>query len=91
MTQIYWPGEAGQRYRLQAFSTPDGAQPALDTVLGGWPAPAPGTFAFKCKTRPGLNSIFSPSRSVQIRPLVRDGSRNAISTGTGLGLEHPAY
>lgn len=95
--QIFWPGEAGQRYRLQAFATADGTQPALDTLLTEpqWTASGlpPGTWHVRIQVQDpsGLHSAFSPPRSVQVRPLVRDSAGNALSTGTGLGVEHPSY
>ena len=36
----------------------------------------------------GLLSRFSPTRSVQMLPLVQDGSGNTVGTGSGLGLLH---
>lgn len=95
--QIFWPGEPGQRFRLQAFATPDATTPALDTLLNEsqWTAAGlpSGTWHIRIQVQDpsGLHSAFSPPRSVQILPLVRDGSGQAISTGTGQGLQHPPY
>ncbi len=93
MSTIHWPGEPGQRYRLQAFATPDGTEPALDTLLeqprwtaAGLPA---GTWHVRIQVQDpsGLSSAFSPPRSVQVRDLVQDGSGQPVQSGTGLGIE----
>ena len=95
VSTIHWPGEPGQRYRLQAFATADGTQPALDTVLdeprwtaAGLPA---GTWHIRIQVQDpsGLSSAFSPPRSVQVLALVHDSAGNPISSGTGLGIEAP--
>lgn len=95
MSTIYWPGEAGQRFRLQALASPDSSAPALDTVLdtpqwtaSGLPA---GTWHVRIQVQDpsGLHSAFSPPRSVQVRALVHDGFGHPVSSGTGLGIEHP--
>lgn len=94
---IYWPGEPGQRYRLQVLDVPQAAQPTLDTVLtqAQWTASGlpPGTWYVRIQVQDpsGLHSAFSPPRSVQIRPLVRDSAGQPLTTGTGLGVEHPSY
>lgn len=96
LSTIHWPAEEGQRFRLQAFASTDSSgQPALDTVLteprwtaAGLPA---GTWHVRIQVQDpsGLNSAFSPLRSVQVLSLVRDGSGAPVSSGTGLGIEHP--
>lgn len=95
VSSIHWPGEPGQRFRLQAFDQPDGTTPALDTLLDApqWQAaglPA-GTWHVRIQVQDpnGLTSAFSPPRSVRILPLVRDGSGAPVQSGTGLGVEHP--
>ena len=95
ITTIHWKAEPGQRFRLQAFATPDGTAPALDAVLDApqWTAaglPA-GTWHVRIQVQDpsGLHSAFSPPRSVQVLSLVQDGSGQAVGTGFGLGLEHP--
>lgn len=92
---IHWPAEPGQRFRLQAFATPDGSTPALDTLLDTphWTAtglPA-GTWYIRIQVQDpsGLHSAFSPPRSVQVLSLVSDSSGQPVSTGSGMGLEHP--
>lgn len=95
ISTIHWPAEAGQRFRLQAFSSTDSSsQPALDTVLEHphWTAadlPA-GTWHIRIQVQDpsGLHSAFSPLRSVQVLPLVRDGFGAPVSSGTGLGITH---
>lgn len=95
VSTIHWPGEPGQRYRLQAFTTADGTQPTLDTVLDEprWTAAGlpPGTWHIRIQVQDpsGLRSAFSPPRSVQVLALVHDSAGNPISSGTGLGLEAP--
>ena len=95
VTRIHWAAEPGQRFRLQAFATPDGTTPALDTVLdaptwtvAGLPA---GTWHVRLQIQDpsGLHSAFSPPRAVRVLPLVTDGHGQPIGTGFGLGLEHP--
>lgn len=80
MSTLHWPAEEGQRFRLQAFATPDGTVPALDIQLDEphWTAtglPA-GIWHVRIQAQDpsGLNSAFSPARSVQI---------------LSLGVEHP--
>ena len=95
ISTLHWPAEAGQRFRLQAFaSTDSNSQPALDTVLEHphWTAadlPA-GTWHIRIQVQDpsGLHSAFSPLRSVQVLPLVRDGFGAPVSSGTGLGITH---
>lgn len=91
---IHWQGEAGQRFRLQAFPSADSTEPTLDTMLAEprWTAtglPA-GTWFIRIQVQDpsGLSSAFSPARSVQVLELVQDGFGNPISTSTGLGVEH---
>ncbi len=91
-TTIFWQGEPGQRYRLQALAAPD-AQPALDQWLeqpqwtaAGLPA-GPWLVRIQVQDGNGLLSSFSPPRQVTILPLVVDGLGQPIGTGTGLGLE----
>lgn len=95
ISTLYWPGEAGQRFRLQALASPDSTTPALDTVLetpqwtaAGLPA---GTWHVRIQVQDpsGLNSAFSPPRSVQVRALVLDGFGQPLRSGTGLGIERP--
>jgi hypothetical protein len=96
LSTIYWLGEAGQRFRLQAFASPQAdTTPALDTLLetpqwtaGGLP---PGTWHVRIQIQDpsGLHSAFSPLRSVRVLALVRDGFGHPVSSGTGLGIEHP--
>lgn len=94
LATIYWPAEPGQRFRLQAFATPDGTVPALDTVLDApqWTASdlPVGTWHIRIQVQDpsGLHSAFSPPRSVQVLALVRDGAGQPISSGTGLGYEY---
>lgn len=96
VTTLHWPGEAGQRFRLQAIADAeaDDAQPALDTVLdtptwtvSGLPA---GQWHIRIQVQDpsGLNSAFSPPRTVTVLPLVQSGFGHTVSTGTGLGLEY---
>lgn len=95
ISTIYWPAEAGQRFRLQALASPDSTTPALDTVLDApqWTASGlpPGTWHVRIQVQDpsGLNSAFSPPRSVQVRALVHDGFGQPVSSGTGLGIERP--
>lgn len=93
-TTIFWAGGPGQRYRLQALATPDAAEPQLDLWLdtpqwtvSGLPT---GTWHVRLQVQDGngLLSRFSPTRSVQMLPLVQDGSGNTVGTGSGLGLLH---
>lgn len=92
---IHWTGEPGQRFRLQAFATPEAhTTAALDQVLDApqWTAselPA-GTWHVRIQVQDpsGLLSEFSPLRSVQVLALVRDGSGQPLRSGTGLGVEH---
>lgn len=93
-TTIFWTGGPGQRYRLQALATPEAAEPQLDLWLdapqwtvSGLPA---GTWHVRLQVQDGngLLSRFSPTRSVQMLPLVQDGSGNTVGTGSGLGLLH---
>lgn len=94
ISTIHWPAEPGQRFRLQAFATPEGTTPALDTVLDAprWTAaglPA-GTWYVRIQAQDpsGLHSAFSPARSVQVLSLVRDGFGQPLHSGSGLGIEH---
>lgn len=94
LSTIHWPAESGQRFRLQAFATPAGTEPALDTVLDAprWTAaglPA-GTWHVRIQVQDpsGLSSAFSPPRSVQVLALLHDSAGNPVSSGTGLGIEH---
>lgn len=95
MSTLYWPGEPGQRYRLQALSHPDSSSPALDTVLDTpqWTASGlpSGTWQVRIQVQDpsGLHSAFSPPRSVRVLDLVMDSWGQPLSTGSGLGLEHP--
>lgn len=95
VTHLHWPGEPGQRFRLQALSQPNSTTPALDTWLDApnWPATglAPGTWYIRIQVQDpsGLLSAFSPPRTVQVLPLVTDGFGNPVGTDSGLGLEHP--
>lgn len=93
-TTIFWAGSPGQRYRLQILPTPDAAKPQLDLWLdtpqwtvSGLPA---GTWHMRLQVQDsnGLLSRFSPTRSVQMLPLVQDGSGNPVGTGSGLGLSY---
>lgn len=93
-TTIFWTGSPGQRYRLQALATPEAAAPQLDLWLdtpqwtvSGLPS---GTWHVRLQVQDGngLLSRFSPTRSVQMLPLVQDGSGNTVGTGSGLGLLH---
>lgn len=95
LSTIHWPAEAGQRFRMQAFATPDGTEPALDIELdeprwtaGGVPA---GTWHIRIQAQDpsGLKSAFSPARQVQVLSLVRDSSGQPLSSGYALGVEHP--
>lgn len=95
LSSIHWPAEEGQRFRLQAFATPDGAEPALDIQLdkpqwtaGGLPA---GTWHVRIQAQDpsGLNSAFSPARQVEVLSLLRDSAGNPVSTGFNLGVENP--
>ena len=93
--QLYWPGQAGQRYRLQAFAQPNtNTPPVLDIWLdepqwqvSGLPA---GQWHVRLQVvdANGLESAYSPTRRIQVLPLVVDGSGQAIGTGSGLGLEY---
>lgn len=93
LSTIHWPGEPGQRYRLQAFATPDGTAPALDTLLDSprWTAAGlpTGTWHVRIQVQDpsGLSSAFSPPRSVQVRDLLLDGTGQPVQSGTGLGIE----
>lgn len=93
--QLFWPGEAGQRYRLQALSSPEASEPALDILLSEpqWTAAglSPGVWFMRIQVQDpsGLHSAFSPPRSLRVLPLVSDGLGQAIVTGSGLGLESP--
>lgn len=94
---IHWAAEPGQRFRLQAFATPEAhTTAALDQLLDTpqWTAsdlPA-GTWHVRIQVQDpsGLRSEFSPLRSVQVLALalVRDGSGQPLRSGTGLGVEH---
>lgn len=94
LATIHWPAQPGQRFRLQAFDTPEGSTPALDTVLDTpqWTASGlpVGTWHVRIQVQDpsGLHSAFSPPRSVQVLALVRDGAGQPIQSGTGLGFEH---
>lgn len=94
ITTLHWSAEPEQRFRLQAFATPDGTNPVLDTVLQAphWTAsdlPA-GTWYIRLQAQDpsGLNSAFSPARSIQVLALVRDGFGHPIQSGYGLGIQH---
>lgn len=95
VSTIYWPGETGQRFRLQALASPDSSTPALDTVLDApqWTASGlpSGTWHVRIQVQDpsGLHSAFSPPRSVQVRALVLDGFGQPVSSGSGLGIERP--
>lgn len=91
---IHWKAEPGQHFRLQAFNTPDSNHPSIDTLLDTpqWTATGlpSGTWYIRIQAQDasGLESAFSPPRSVQVLPLVRDSYGAPVHTGTGLGLEH---
>ena len=95
LATIHWPAEAGQRFRLQAFATPESSTPALETVLDAphWTASGlpPGTWHIRIQVQDpsGLHSAFSPPRSVQVLALVHDAFGQPVSSGTGLGIETP--
>lgn len=97
LSTINWPAEPGQRFRLQAFDTPDGTNPALDTLLDApqWMASGlpSGTWHVRIQVQDpsGLHSAFSPPRSVQVLNLVVDGSGQPLTSGAGWGIEQPRY
>lgn len=94
---VFWPGDAGQRFRLQAFvsaqAATTGTEPVLDTVLDGprWMAsglPA-GIWHIRIQVQDpsGLHSAFSPSRTITVLPpLVLDGNSQPVMTGFGTVL-----
>lgn len=91
-TTLYWAGGPGQRYRVQALSSAQASEPALDLWLdtpqwtvAGLPA---GTWHIRLQAQDasGLLSSFSPTRLVTVLPLVTDGSGQTVGTGSGLGL-----
>ena len=94
ISALHWPGEPGQRFQLQALDAPDSPQPALQLWLTQpqWTAEGlpPGQWHIRIQAQDpsGLLSAWSPPRSVQVLPLVRDGFGQPVATGSALGLEH---
>ncbi len=95
ISHLYWPGQEGQRYRLQAFPQASvDAPPAVDIWLDQpqWQAQSlsPGQWHIRIQVEDsnGLQSAFTPTHRIEVLPLVVDGSGQAIGTGSGLGLEY---
>ena len=95
--RLHWPGQPGQRFRLQLAPVADTAfqQPTLDTVLDApeWTASTLATGEYLVRIQvldpTGLVSDFSPARQFQVSTGVRSGSGLPVSTPSGQTLERP--
>ncbi len=93
--QLRWPGEPGQRYRLQLSPTTDFAQPSLEQHLSepAWTAPAlaPGDYYLRLQTQDanGLTSDYSTPRQVSIPAPVRSRFGTAVRSSDGQALSLP--
>lgn len=94
ITRIHWQGGSGQRYRLQALASPHDAQPSLELWLDEphWQVSGltSGLWHIRIQAQDanGLHSAFSPTRQVQVVPLVLDSSGQPIGTDAGVGLQY---
>lgn len=95
--RLHWPGQPGQRFRLQLATAADPAfnQPTLDTMLDTpeWTASrlAGGEYLVRIQVLDptGLDSDFSPARQIQVNSGIRSGSGLPVSTSTGQPLGRP--
>ena len=94
---LHWPGQAGQRFRLQlaAGTDPGFDKPVLDTVLDApqWTATQlpPGEYLVRIQVLDptGLQSDFSAPRQIRVGSGVRTGAGLPVSTSSGVPVGRP--
>lgn len=93
--QLRWPGEPGQRFRLQLAATEDFAAPLVDERLSepAWTASgvAPGAYFVRIQTRDpsGLESSFSTPRLLRVQAAVQTQSGEPVTSSDGRPLSRP--
>jgi len=94
---LHWPGQPGQRFRLQLAAATDPAfeKITLDTVLDApeWTAGnlAAGEYLVRIQVLDptGLDSDFSPARQIRVGSGIRSGAGLPVSTSSGQPLGRP--
>ena len=93
--QLRWPGEPGQRFRLQVATDAAFAQTVQDTVLDAptWISGdlAAGVYLVRIQVQDatGLQSDFSPPREIRVGTGLKTGAGLPVSASSGDPVRRP--